>query len=333
MGLAEVVERFLGHVARRGSARTRENYQWGLSSLLRFLGEHGIVQLEQLGEVDLEDWQDSILARGWAPRSRSLAHTAVRSWLRWLQDRDLVDWRLLRAVDPVPIPKGIARPIRREHLARILAELGPRPPDVVDERGDRVGPSVRELRDRALFHYLLTSSARISEALQLRRKEYEVALVTRKGGNLLPLLIPPTVRRMIDEYLELRSDDLEWLWVTWEPGKPVRLLSRDAANRAWIRLARRIGVPAWSSHRLRDTGGSYLRRRGVDTLQIADWLGHEDLETVAKYVEIENEQRLQVVALMEELVHVDPPPRFRPGIVGLRARGRGKGARLRRTEK
>jgi len=320
--LDQLAGRFLAHLGRRApDSRTPANYGWALANLRQFLEAHQVDDVAGIREEDLEDWQDAIRARGWAPRTLSLAHTAVRSWLRWLEERDLVGGRLIRAVGPVKVPKGRPRPIPREDLELLLARLGP---------ASR-GMSLRAARDRALFHFLLTSSARISEALQVTRDQYHGAVVRQKGGDPRSLRIPPTVRRMIDEYLDLRSDQAAWLWVTVEPGRPTRLLSRDGVNRQWQRLAGQLGIRAFSSHRLRDTGATYLVRKGISTLVVAEHLGHSDLGTIAKYVEIVEEERAGVEELMEELVAQPARPRFRSGVVGLRKRRRS--ARVRSAEK
>ena len=306
--LDPLIERFLRRVGRKGSQRTEENYGWGLTHLRRFLAARGVDQLDELDEEGLEEFQQDLLERGWTPRSRSLAHTAVRSFLRWLLERELIDWRLLRAVDPVKVPKGRARPIPRDDLAAIMAHLGPRRRDA----------TLRELRDRALFHYLLTSSARISEALQVQRDDYAAAVITKKGGDPRALRIPPTVRAMIDDYLAARRDDCPWLWIMLELGRPPRLLGRHSANRAWGRLARQLGVRSWSSHRLRDTGATYLTREGVPSLVVSDWLGHDDPGSTQKYVEIVDEERLDVVERMEQLVRRPPAPTYRQGVAAIR---------------
>lgn len=318
--LADLIPRFLSHMRRKGSpgSRTPGNYGWALRNLEQFLAQRDLTEIGELQEQDLEAWQDSLLARGWAPKSRSLAHTAVRSFLGWLQDRDLVGHRLRACVVSVSAPSQDPRPIEKADVAEIVDYLGPRP----------VG--LRELRDRALWFYLLVTSARISEALQVRRDNWlPGAVIQLKGGRLKRLRVTATVRQVVEDYLAAREDDSIWLWVTTEPGKPVRRLSRDAANRAWRRLARELGVARWSSHRLRDTAGTLLGEAQLPTHLIADHLGHKDLSTVQKYIKVAEEQKLVAPATLEAVVSLPARPVFRPGIVRVRGREDRRSARMR----
>lgn len=206
--IADSVQRFLSYVRRKGSpgSRTPENYAWALGKLQRFCDQLGVSALDELTEPLLEAWQDGLLNAGLAPKSRALAHTAVRSWLRWLEERDLVSYRLLRSVVPVSAPAGEARPIDKRDVALILEHLGPRP------------QGLRELRDRALWLYLLVTSARISEALQVRRADWQDAVIQQKGGRRRRLRVTETVRAAITDYLAERQDDSIWLWVTSQAG-------------------------------------------------------------------------------------------------------------------
>ncbi len=307
--IVELIRRFLGHVRRRGAASTAETYGYQLHPLRRFLEAHGVTAIDQLREQHLEEWQDELEARHLAPKSRALAATAARSWLRWAIERDFADWRLLRAVTSVRIPRGRARPIPREDLVRVIDSVGPLRPRM----------ELRDLRDRALFFYVLVTGARVSEVLQVRRERFHDQVIVQKGGEEKRLRVPPTVAEMVHDYLARRTDDLPWLWISMERGRPARRLTKEAANLAWRRMARRLGLGRWTTHRLRDTSATFLALKQLPTHLIAKHLGHADLRTVTKYIEIAEEQRAQVLELMEELVRDAPRPPLRRGV---RLRGR-----------
>lgn len=307
--IAELMRRFVAHVRRRGAASTADSYGFWCRSLLNHLEARTVILVDQLREEDLEEWQDGLQNRQLAPKSRALAATAVRSWLRWLVERDLGDWRLIRAVTSVRTPRGRARPIPQEELIQVLAFLGPRRPQM----------SLRELRERALFFYVLATGARISEALQVPRDDFDDTYVVQKGGEEKRLRVPQTVRAMVEDYLAARTDSSPWLWVTFEKGRPPRRLTRAAANQGWRRMAIALGLARWSSHRLRDSSATWLALKRLPTHMIADHLGHSNLQTVMKYIKIAEEQRGDVLAAIEELVQQVPR---RPLRRGVKLRGR-----------
>lgn len=306
MTVAEAISAYARHLRRLGrSEATVTTYTTLLRELERRLGPGAL--LLDLGVQDLEDWQDAMLARRLEPASRGLAITACRSLLRWAVEHELADPRLLRDLRPLRRRRGVPHPIPPEDLAKIQVYL-----DRV-----RAGAGVGELRDVALFYVLLTTGARISEALQMRRQGYRRAVVREKGGGEKALVMPPSVWALVDRYLERRWDDLPCLWVTSQ--RPVRELSAGAAQRIWRRLAKRIGVPRWTSHELRHTCGTEMARADVPLQVISDHLGHATLDMTLNYVKIVAEQRRANLEALERLVRVGTG-QARPRWVKLRGR-------------
>lgn len=302
-------DRYLAHIRRAGAASSAETYGTQLRGLRRYLAEHGVTRVPQIREEHLEGWQDALVDRGLKPASRSLAATAVRGWLNWLMERELVGWRLLRAVTAVKRPRGRARPIPKTELEQLVDHMAPA----------RRGRSLLQLRDRAFFFYLLTTGARISEALRVGRDNYADVVVRQKGGREKRMRIPAAVVAMVDEYLAARTDSLPQLWIT-TPRGPVRPLSREAANRIWRRIAAELQLQRWTNHRLRDSSATLLARQRMPSHMIADHLGHADLRTVQKYIEIADEERAEVLEHMQGLfaqLEVQKPLRS-----GVRLRGR-----------
>lgn len=283
---------FLASIRRRGlSPATATIYGWALRDLETWLAARGVVDVRELDRELLEGWQDSLQQR-LSPKSRAVAATAVRGCLLWAADRDLVDWRLQRSVVTVRTAKGMPRPIPLKNLRRIVAYLAPR----------RRGATERELRDRALFTLLLTTGARISEVLRLERAAIleDRPVVVQKGGSQKRLLITPTARQQLLDYLARRPDDLPWLFVTTEAR---RQLGRQQVQRAWKLLAGKVGVPRWTSHQLRHTCATEMRRAGISPLVIAEHLGHSNLATLPNYAAIVDEDEGQKIEALEALLH------------------------------
>jgi integrase len=169
--------------------------------------------------------------------------------------------------------------------------------------------TLTELRDRALFFTLLATGARIFEVLQMRRDQLEDAWITQKGGRPKRLTFPPAVRQIIEDYLEARTDQEPWLWMTTEAGVPARRMSPAAALKSWDRLAKRARVQPWTSHQLRHTCATELKRARVPDLVIAEHLGHANLSTLQNYVQVIDEQRAEKLIVLEGLVDF-PRPRL-----------------------
>lgn len=302
------LDRFVAMMRRRDrAAGTIQTYSWALRYLLEFLEVRGITCFDELERQHLEAWQDQLVDRGLAPKTRSIAATAARQYLIWAADQDLVEWRLQRAIQAVHTRAGRPRPIPLQDLERIQAYIGPL----------RRRMTERQLRDRALFTVLLVSGARISEALQLRRSHFvaeRTIVIRQKGGTERELFLTPTARARVLDYLRARRDISDLLWISSGRGAVKRVLTREMIGRVWRRLALDVGVPRWTSHQLRHTCATEMKRAGVADLVIAEHLGHHDLSTLPNYAAVVDEHREQKLEVLEGLLSRGMDPEGSSGI-------------------
>ncbi|MGH8325846.1 MAG: tyrosine-type recombinase/integrase [Steroidobacteraceae bacterium] len=286
------IDDFTRHLARRAySPSTIRAYMWGLSDLESFLQGRGMADFRQLRRRDLEDWQDSLIGR-LTPSSRGLAHVAARVFLRWAGQREEtgINPTAAAALERVKIPRALPRPIPADDLARIVRFLAPRRPRM----------RLIDLRNRALFAYLLTTAARVSEVLQVTREDLHSAIVWQKGGSEKILIIPPLAEAWVGDYLALRRDDCPWLWVTHElaEGRPMHRLSPDGVREIWKGMARKLRVPSWTTHQLRHTGATILEEANVPDLVKIAHLGHSDFSTLRRYAGVNPARRQLAVDAM-----------------------------------
>jgi site-specific recombinase XerD len=297
--LEELVDGFERSMIREErSPATIKSYRWAVDDLVRFLAGQGITYPSELTRALLEAWQDTLHPRMKA-RSRSLAATAARQFLRWAADRDLVDLKLILAIARVRTHRLLPRPIPPADLARIKAYLAPRRPRM----------AVRALRDRALFFYLLSTGARVSEVLQVTRKEASHAIVWQKGGSQKVLMAPPVALAAVDDFLAARKDDCPWLWVTYDNNRELRKLTPDGVREIWKRVARKVGVPRWTTHQLRHTCATELLEAGLPEIVVAEHLGHHGLGSITNYAQVRHAQRQQAVDAMQTFLGDAEAPR------------------------
>src|SRR5581483_5407479 len=278
-------------VTRRRSPGTIKGYRWALEDFLRFLTEEGVAGPAELQFEHVEAWQQA-LGRRVSPGSQRLAATAIRQFLRW-GIRRRIGWssELPEFVVDVEEKRKDPRPLEPEHLSRILAYYRPR----------QLNASIAHMRNRALFCYLLATAARVSEALQVTRNEAERAIIVQKGGTEKILEVGPSVLAMIQDYLNRRDDDNPYLWVTHTPGDDLgpRPLKADGVREIWKGLARKLGIPPFTTHQIRHTAATELIDADVDHLFAANYLGHHDLSTIQRYAKVRERQRRQARDVLE----------------------------------
>src|SRR5258708_18110093 len=167
------------------SPKTVRTYGIGIKNFFAFLRENGVDDLTYLNRDLLERWQDALRERvpPLAIGSRSLYSTAVRRLIGFAADRDIVDWKLERAIKGVRKRKKSKdeerQPIPPGDLEILNASFGPR----------RARMSQIDLRDRAIFWTLYTTGVRVGEALPMPRERFQRCRVRQKGGSYIDILI------------------------------------------------------------------------------------------------------------------------------------------------
>src|SRR5579859_4048134 len=301
---------------------TLKVYSWMLDKLFNFLEAEGVHDFADVTRDQLERWQLMLLEGGARSSSRSSASSSAKALIRWAAEREMVDWRLERAIMPVKVRKRKRYPIPDQDLAKMLAYLVPARPR----------RTLVELRDRALFVYLLVTGSRVDAALHVLRNDYAAPVVIQKGGSEKQLNTTATALDLVQDYLRARRDDSPWLWI--KHGNNIRAqgerLESSGVREAWIRLCLELRLPTFTTHQLRHTSATFMAKRRIPVVAIKDRLGHVKLETTMGYIEVDEEMQREADSAFEELSR--PPaaslhrPRYRDAAGG-RLSLRGAAAR------
>jgi integrase/recombinase XerC len=220
---------------------------------------------------------------------RSLARTmsALRSFFRWLEAREIASNRGLMQVAMPKVPHGIPRPLTIEKAAAVVEGGGAAELDWVTAR------------DVAVLLLLYGSGLRISEALLLQRKDAplagrDVLRIVGKGGKerLVPVL--PVAQAAMARYLDLCPYPLA-------PDGPLFLgakggrLSPRIVQLLMERMRETLGLPETATpHALRHSFATHLLAAGADLRQIQELLGHASLSTTQVYTEVDRARLLAV---------------------------------------
>jgi integrase len=213
-------------------------YRWSLEDLFEVLKGAGVRDICELSKAMLHDWQGTMATRRWRPTTANLATNSVRRFISWANESGLVDLELAGALSKLKAPQTELRRIPPEDLARITAYLLPRRPRM----------SLVDLRDRALFFYLLTTGASISEALKDRRDRL---LSEETAAGVLSM--PPLASEFVHDYLRGRTDSSPWLWISHKSNGPAARLGAPGVWDIWLKLAKELGLRGWSTKQLQHT--------------------------------------------------------------------------------
>ncbi|MDD3492931.1 MAG: tyrosine-type recombinase/integrase [Candidatus Thermoplasmatota archaeon] len=220
--------------------------------------------------LDLRDY------RGWATQKGFATRTINR---RLATLRRFFDWCIRQGLSQ-------ENPVRRIHGARAV-QLAPRGLDR-REQGALVRAVERygNTRDRALITLFLHTGVRAAEASALNRGDVEIRersgrLVVRgkrEKTRVIPLNL--TIRRVLSELLAERSDTEPALFI----GRRGERLGVDMIRHVVSRYAHLAGLQGVTPHALRHTCAYSWLDAGLELTEIADLLGHVNLETTRIYL-------------------------------------------------
>lgn len=273
------------------SDNTIEAYRRDVAGFLGFLSLHrggteGRAALGRLAVADMRAWMAWERGRGLSARSLARALSAVKSFVRWVAERD--------GFDPTPVLAARSPRFRRK-LPRPLAE------DAAREVIGAVEAQAREgwvaARDVAVVTLLYGCGLRISEALSLTGADQPLAETLRirgKGGKerLVPVL--PAARAAVTAYVRACPHELM-------PGAPLfrgvrgGALSPRLVQKAMEAARMQLGLPATATpHALRHSFATHLLSAGGDLRAIQELLGHASLSTTQAYTAVDTARLMEV---------------------------------------
>jgi len=292
--LEVTIEAWLIHLEHEGgaAANTLNAYGRDLAQFSSFLGGRlgRPPLLADLADLDQRTYRAFMAARRKAGiESRSLSRTmsALRSFFRWLERREIAKNRSILQVQMPKKPHGVPKPLTVEKAQATVAAGMAQEVDWV------------AARDTAVLLLLYGCGLRISEALGLTRREApiqgrESLHIKGKGGRERLVPVIAIVQEAVAGYLALcpyplHADDPLFRGAKGGP------LSPRIIQLTMKRLRDELGLPETATpHALRHSFATHLLSAGADLRQIQELLGHASLSTTQIYTEVDRERLIAV---------------------------------------
>jgi site-specific recombinase XerD len=247
--------------AENKAARTVETYLEAVLQLEGFLAARGL-DLVAATRDDIEAYLAGLLAR-WKPATAANRYRALRVFYAWLEEEGEVATDPMAKMKPPRVPEQPAPVITEELLRRLLATCA--------------GRDFEDRRDRALILLLLDTGGRLAEVAGMRLGdldfEYDVVIVTGKGGRERALPFGNRTGKALDQYLRARARhphaEQEWFWI----GRKGRVTDSGIAQ-LLRRRGRQAGIEHLHAHLFRHTFVHLWLRQGggeTDLMRLAGW--------------------------------------------------------------
>lgn len=253
---------------------------------LHFGATQGLAPLARIGVPDMRAWMAQMRADGIGARSLARKLSAVKSFYRWLAEREGFEPTAVLSTRAPKFQRKLPRPLA-EDAARAMI-------DTVELQSSKPWIAAR---DMAVVTLLYGCGLRISEALSLTGRAAPLPATLRirgKGGKERLVPVIPAARAAVDAYLRL---------CPW-PVEPEAPLFRGARGgplnarsiQAVMAKARmQLGLPATATpHAMRHSFATHLLEAGGDLRAIQELLGHASLSTTQAYTAVDTAHLMDV---------------------------------------
>lgn len=271
------------HRTRGLRPRTLEGYQYLTRQFVRAVLGEDPIDVTRLSPADVVTFLTSVRSR-FRPSTMRTVGTSLRSFFRYLRVEGLADARLEEAIPAVARWKlaSLPRALSDAQHERLMASLGT--------------ATLCGRRDRAIVLCLATLGLRPGEVAMLRLEDIDwrggtLHLRARKmrHGAVLPL--PREAGRAIVEYLREERPPVgaREVFLRHSGGRTGEAITAGIVTGAVVRALKRAGIdaPIAGAYVLRHTVATRMVRHGMRLKEVADFLGHRDLNTTTIYAKLD----------------------------------------------
>lgn len=256
------------------SPATRETYERGIVGWFAFLDRLG-VDVWQAEPQHGDNYRHELQARGLAAASVNRELSTVSSFYR----------HVLRRGRPSPVDRNPVEWVERLPRTRSSSSVAL---EVEETDRLRAASIAAGPRTAAVVHLLLGTAARVSEVCSAKVGDLldpgdggRRLRVTRKGGVVAEVEIPPAEWAVVERYLEERAEVPDgWLLATTGG----RRMSRQTAYRIVVDTGRKVtGRTVVGPHDLRRTIATQMLNAGEPIQEVQGTLGHASPDTTQLY--------------------------------------------------
>lgn len=291
--LGDALQGWLDHQrALKGAAdNTLAAYRADVAGFLSFMAIHhaeaqGLGPVSRVTVSDMRAWMAHERARGVAARSLARSLSAVKSFYRWLADREGFEPTAVLSTRSPKFQRKLPRPLAEDAARAMIdtVELQARDPWVA-------------LRDVAVVTLLYGCGLRISEALGLTGADVPLPASLRivgKGGKERVVPVIPAARAAVAAYLRdcpFPPEDDQPIFRGARGGP----LYPKAIQNVMAQARMQLGLPATATpHAMRHSFATHLLNAGGDLRSIQELLGHASLSTTQAYTAVDTARLMEV---------------------------------------
>ncbi|MDG1863523.1 MAG: tyrosine recombinase XerC [Yoonia sp.] len=291
--LTHALASWLDHCrALNGAAEnTIKAYQADVMGFLAFMTVHhgaqqGLGPLSDITLTDMRSWMAAERGRGVGARSLARQLSAVKTFYRWLSEREGFEPTAVLSTRSPKFTKKLPRPLAEDAATAMI--------ETVELQATDAWVAAR---DSAVVTLLYGCGLRISEALGLTGADVPlppVLRITGKGGKERIVPVIDAARAAVQAYLQLCPHPMA-------PDAPLfrgirgGALNPRVVQKVMEKSRLQLGLPASATpHAMRHSFATHLLTAGGDLRAIQELLGHASLSTTQAYTAVDTAHLMEV---------------------------------------
>ncbi len=276
---------------RGASDNTLNAYRRDVAEFLAFITQHhraaqGMGPLSRLSVSDMRAWMAQVRSAGVTSRTLARKLSAVKSFYKWLAEREGIDPTAIMAARAPRFQAGLPRPLDEDSARAMM--------DAIELQGTKDWVSARDL---AVITVLYGCGLRISEALDIDAGQVPLGDALRvqgKGGRERVVPVLPITADVVGRYVRACPHDLRSGTPLFRGIRGGRLNPRSV-QKVTQQARVQLGLPASvTPHAMRHSFATHLLNAGGDLRAIQDLLGHASLSTTQAYTAVDTARLMDV---------------------------------------
>lgn len=266
-------------------------YRGDVVDFIAFLTEYhgdaqGLTPLSRITVPDMRAWMAQTRSGGASARSLARKLSAVKSFYRWLAEREGFEPTAVLSTRAPKFQKKLPRPLNEDAARAMIETVGQQ------SLKGWVGA-----RDMAVVTLLYGCGLRISEALGMMGRDLplgEAMRIIGKGGKERVVPVLPVARQAVQTYVRLCPFEMEANAPVFR-GVRGGALNARLVQKVTEQARMQLGLPATATpHAMRHSFATHLLSAGGDLRTIQELLGHASLSTTQAYTSVDTVHLMKV---------------------------------------
>lgn len=253
------------------SLNTLKAYQNTAKIVIKYFGDQNIkkIKIEQINNfyLYLSDKMSKNTARRYITNFRSVIRYCRKCGLKVLN------------------PDEIKTPREEKKVARFISEDEVKLFINAAAESRRGYSQMNRIRNVLIIKMLFSTGLRVSELCALNRNSIHNRqfVVIGKSKDPRPCYITEELQNLIEEYLALRTDNSDALFVSNLYGERV---TTHNVQEIFRRISKKAGIGTVTPHTLRHSYATKFLEHGVDIRIVSALLGHQSISTTQTYTHV-----------------------------------------------